>query len=129
VQLRRDKKKYAAAEVQIVLVGLGAPEKAKQFRTELDLPFTVLCDPAKTSYQAFGLTRRMSIGREARLQGVMQVIGDIARYGGALTEQDMVQLGGVFVVDRTGHVRFAYTAMRAADRPTLEDVLAAGPFA
>jgi peroxiredoxin len=128
VQLRRDKRKYAAAGVQIVLVGLGTPDKARQFRKDLDLPFTVLCDPAKTSYQAFGLTRRMQLSREARLQGVVQVIGDLARYGGAITDQDMVQLGGVFIVDRTGRIRFAYTALRAADRPTLADVLAAGPF-
>lgn len=126
--MRRDTQRYEAAGLQIVLVGLGSPEKAAQFRKALGLPFTVLCDPDKTAYQAFGLTRRMRLATEARLQGIVRVIADTARYGGALTEQDMVQLGGVFIIDRTGHVRFAYAALRAADRPALEDVLAAGPF-
>lgn len=129
IQLRQNAAKYRAAGGQIVLVGLGEPEKAASFRRDLDLPFTVLCDPDKSTYRAYGLTRRMNLLREvASPAGVAQYAGDIARYGIALTEQDMFQLGGVFVIDRAGILRFTYTAMRAADFPptlTLLDALQA----
>ncbi len=123
MQLHRDEKEYAAAGLQIVLIGLGVPEKARQFQQELDLPFTVLCDPTKQSYSAFGLTRRMSLLRELRPQSASRFVTDVRQHGGAATEQDMLQLGGVFVVDRAGLVRFAFAALRASDQPALADVV------
>ncbi|MBA3823311.1 MAG: AhpC/TSA family protein [Ktedonobacterales bacterium] len=125
IQLRRDEAKYRAAGAQIVLVGLGEPDKAAAFRRELDLPFTVICDPDKAVYRAYGLTRRMNLLREATPSNVARYASDAARYGMALTEQDMFQLGGVFVIDRAGIVRFAFTAMRAADFPPTLTLLAA----
>ncbi len=118
IQLRRDAGRYRAAGAQVVLVGLGDPTKAAEFRRDLDLPFTILCDPDKAVYRAYGLTRRMNLPRElASPTGVARYAGDIARYGIALTEQDMFQLGGVFVIDRAGTICFTFTAMRAADFP------------
>jgi peroxiredoxin len=123
VQLHRDQQNYHDAGLQIVLIGLGTPEKAREFRRELDLPFTVLCDPAKESYRAFGLTRRLNLLRELRPQSAARLVTDMRQHGGAATEQDMQQLGGVFVVDRAGLVRFAFAALRASDQPALADVL------
>ena len=123
MQLRRDQQQYQDAGLRIVLIGLGMPEKAREFKQELDLPFTVLCDPAKQSYSAFGLTRRLNLLRELRPQSAARFVTDIRQHGGASTEQDMLQLGGVFVVDRAGVVRFAFAALRASDQPAMADVL------
>ena len=123
IQLRRDAAKYRAAGGQVVLVGLGEPEKAAAFRDDLGLPFTVLCDADKATYRAYGLTRRLNFFREANPAAVSRFIGDVARYGTALTEQDMFQLGGVFVIDRAGIVRFTFTALRAADFPPTAELL------
>ena len=126
IQLRRDEAKYRAAGGQIVLVGLGEPDKAASFRADLDLPFPVLCDTDRAVYRAYGLTRRMNLLREvASPAGVAHYAGDIARYGIALTEQDMFQLGGVFIIDRAGTLRFTFTAMRAADFPPTLTLLGA----
>jgi peroxiredoxin len=125
VQLCRDQQRYHDADLQIVLIGLGTPEKARQFRQDLNLPFTVLCDPEKRSYRAFGLTRRLNLLRELHPQSAARLVAAMRQHGGAATGQDMLQLGGVFVVDRAGIVRFAFTALRMADQPALEDVLRA----
>jgi peroxiredoxin len=124
VQLCRDKEQYAAAGLQIVLVGLGMPQQARQFRDALDLPFMILSDPDKQSYRAFGLTRRLNLGREINAQSLSRFVHDVTRYGVGKTDQDMLQLGGVFVVDRAGIVRFSFAALRASDQPALADVIA-----
>ncbi len=121
--MRRDKEHYDAADLHIVLIGLGTPDKARDFRQSLALPFTVLCDPEKQSYRAFGLLRRINVLREANPTSVRRVFADSAQYGGAWTNQDMMQLGGVFVVDRAGIIRFAFEALRASDQPATADVL------
>src|SRR5262249_12409431 len=114
----RDQAKYRAARAQVVLVGLGEPTKAAAFRRDLDLPFTILCDPDKSIYRLYGLTRRMNLFREMTSPtDVAHYASDIARYGFALTEQDMFQLGGVFVIDRAGLLHYSFTAIRSADFP------------
>jgi peroxiredoxin len=124
-QLRHDHARYRAAGAQIALVGLGEPEKAAAFQRELNLPFTILCDPDKSVYRRYGLTRRMNLIRELSPAGVASYANDIARYGFALTEQDMFQLGGVFVIDRAGVLHYTFTAIRSADFPPTQTLLAA----
>ncbi len=123
--MRRDKSIYDAAGLQIVLIGMGTPEQARQFQRSLALPFTILSDPGKQSYRAFGLTRRLNLARELNPQSLSRFVTDVARYGVARTDQDVMQLGGVFVVDRAGIVRFAFTALRASDRPSTDEIITA----
>lgn len=121
--MRREEAQYAAADLQIVLIGLGTPDKAREFRQLLELPFQVLCDPEKISYQAFGLLRRLNLLREVSPLSAWNFVADATRYGVAGTNQDMRQLGGVFVVDRAGTVRFTFESMRASERPETAAVL------
>ncbi len=104
---------------------MGTPEQARQFQRSLALPFTILSDPGKQSYRAFGLTRRLNLARELNPQSLSRFVTDVARYGVARTDQDVMQLGGVFVVDRAGIVRFAFTALRASDRPSTDEIITA----
>ena len=121
--MRREQTVYAAVGLQIVLIGLGTPDRAQEFREALDLPFQVLCDPEKISYQAFGLLRRLNVLREANPLSVWNFVADSTRYGLGSSDQDIMQLGGVFVVDQTGTVCFVFEAMRASERPKTADVV------
>ena len=38
-------------------------------------------------------------------------------------KQDMLQLGGVFIVDQAGTVRYVFESMRASEQPKTADVL------
>ena len=83
----------------------------------------MLCDPEKVSYRAFGLLRRLNLLREINPLSALHFVADASRYGVAGTEQDMMQLGGVFVVDHLGTVRYVFESMRASEQPKTADVL------
>jgi len=123
--LRREQPTLDAAGLRVVMIGLGTPEEAQAFRASLRLPFTILCDTEMRSYARYGLGRLTS-SASANLSSVGALAKDIARYGGAWSrDQDMGQLGGVFVVDTTGHVRLAFRPRRAAERPQIADLVRA----
>nr|MBF6591131.1 redoxin domain-containing protein [Ktedonobacterales bacterium] len=125
VQLRRDEPRLRAADLAVVLIGLGTPEEARDFRTRLALPFPILSDPERLSYRRYGLLR-MSGGRESNPRGAVRLVKAIVRYGGAYSaHQDMTQLGGVFVVDRAGLLRFVYRSERTSDHPPTADLIRA----
>ena len=111
----------------IVLVGLGTPEKAKEFRDRLDLPFVILSDPDKHAYEEYGLTFRLNFARElARpVETATNFFRDVSRHGVGATDQDIGQLGGIFVIDTSGTVRYAFRQLRASDHPPSADLIAA----
>ena len=103
------------------MIGLGTPDEAQAFRASLRLPFTILCDTDMRSYARYGLGR-MSAGAEASLSSARAFVSEISQYGGAWSrDQDMGQLGGVFAVDTTGHLRLAFRPRRASERPPIAD--------
>ena len=44
-----------AAHAHVVCIGQGEPSRAQQFKLERDLPATLLCDPERRAYEAYGL--------------------------------------------------------------------------
>lgn len=127
--MRRDEPQLTAARLAVVLIGLGTPEEAAEFREKLRLPFPILSDPEQASYAHYGLLR-MSLGREAgaahALDSARHFFTDIARYGGAYSaHQDMAQLGGVFLVDPSGVIQFAFRARRTSEHPRTAQLIRA----
>jgi peroxiredoxin len=123
-QLRREYKRFEAAGLGIVAVGMGTPPRTKDFRASMGLPFPLLGDPRRQSYQRYGLLR-MDF-REVSAGNALRVARAIARYGGAASfDQDMAQLGGVFVVDTAGIVRYSHRAGQAHDNPAPDELLRA----
>lgn len=125
MQLRCQQEHIASAGLGVALIGLGTPDQAHAFRAEFDLPFALLCDPAKISYRAFGLLRINPL-REARPDTIRRYLAATAQFGGnTLTPgQDPLQLGGVFSIDRRGIVRYVHYALRIADYPDISAILA-----
>jgi peroxiredoxin len=125
VQLRADWERFAAANLGIVAIGLSSAKRSKEFRTELEVPFPLLADPRKQAYHAYGLTR-MNVLREVNLSSLRLGFEARQAYGGSIsTDQDMGQLGGVFVVGTDGIVRYAQPQQRMSDVPPNDEVLAA----
>lgn len=125
--MRREQDRLRAAGLAVVLIGLGAPEEARDFRAALKLPFPVLCDPEQRAYRRYGLLH-MSPARELSLGTITHGLADTLRHGlAASRNQDMLQLGGTFVVDRDGIIRFVHRAERMHERPAIDDLLRAAP--
>lgn len=129
-QLRHAHTRFQAAGVQIVAVGLGTPVRTREFRAAMRLPFPMLCDPRRRVYRLYGLMR-MQPGDSRALGTIARLAVAVARHGGAYSrDQDMLQLGGVFVVDTAGILRYARRSRAQHDNPTPDALLrVAAPLA
>jgi len=90
---------------------------------ETESPFPVLLDPTHRAYLAYGLER--SWRRAWNLPTLWYYAKALARgerLGGKRGDTD--QLGGDFVVDERGIVRFAYPSRDPTDRPDVEALIA-----
>ncbi len=121
--MRQDYDRYTTAGLEIIAIGMGSPRRTAAFRRELELPFPMLSDPRRVSYHAYGLLK-MSLRREATIASAMHFARNVARHGGAHEpDQNMLQLGGIFVVDPQGIVRYAFRSARAHEYPTAEKLV------
>ena len=121
--MRQEYDRYTMAGLEIIAIGMGSPRRTAAFRRELELPFPMLSDPRRVSYHAYGLLK-MSLRREASIASAMHFARNVARHGGAReADQNMLQLGGVFVVDQQGIVRYAFRSARAHEYPTVEQLI------
>lgn len=85
--------------------------------------FEVCSDPERRAYAAFGLTRastRQLLGRKTLLFYARAALrGRMHRGVGS----DPHQLGGDFILDGEGRLRFGYRSREPADRPGARDLL------
>ena len=107
----------------IVAVSFGTSQWVDGWKQVTGATFPVWLDPSKQSYETYGLTHSVraswggknlwyyarALARGEKLQG---------------NRGDTNQLGGNFIVDKHGIVRFAYPSKYPTDRPTVEQLLA-----
>jgi len=122
-QLRLHKAELQFLNTNIYVISFGAAPLARRWLDETEVPFTLLLDPERAAYQAYGLERSLlrswgakTVWRYARLL----VSG--CRWQGI--QGDSGQLGGDFVVDAQGTIRLAYPGRVPTDRPAIEQLLA-----
>jgi peroxiredoxin len=116
---------FRALGAEIVVISFVQPERLSQYLKAHPWPFRVLADPSRTVYRAFGL------GSATWMQILQPRV--IARYFGLIfrgrmphmAHEDVHQLGGDFVLDRTGRVVFEYRSRDPADRPRVSELLEA----
>jgi peroxiredoxin len=122
--LRNEYERFEVAGLQVVAIGPGSAARSKEFRAQLELPFPLLADPRRAAYKGYGLLQ-MDLRREASLQGLGRSLKATLQYGAARsTDQNMLQLGGVFVVGIDGMIRFAHRSIRVSDFPSPNKILA-----
>jgi peroxiredoxin len=116
---------FTQAHVGIIAVGQGSAARSKEFRAQLNLPFPMLADPRRTAYSAYGLLR-VDLRREVSLSRLKHTVQATLAHGAAIsTDQDMRQLGGIFVVGTDGMIHFAHRSLSVEDVPQPQQVLAA----
>ncbi|MEZ4659790.1 MAG: peroxiredoxin-like family protein [Caldilineaceae bacterium] len=111
-----------AMGVNIVAISFGIEYWARAWLQETNAPFPVLLDPEKAAYAAYGLEssfwrswgpRTLLYYAKALLRG-QKLLGN---------RGDSEQLGGNFIVDAKGVVRFAYASRDPTDRPSVDRLL------
>jgi len=109
----------------VALVTFTARRNLRGYRGRLGLPYAVLADEDRTAYRAYGLGR----GPWWRVWGpatLRAYVGPVRR-GGRVgrPSEDTLQLGGDFVVGADGRLVYVHRSTGPADRPAVDDLIAA----
>jgi peroxiredoxin len=128
VQLRDDRERFEEAGANVVLVGLGKPDRAQWFCEDKHISFDCLADPEQKAYAAYGL-RKAGLAEILRAENGLKYmrlqLKSETRQRTAKRGEDVVQLGGTFVVDTSGVIRYAHRNRHTGDNPPNDEVLAA----
>jgi hypothetical protein len=121
-QLERHKEKLTSTGLKIVSVGIGEPQHASVCVRMV--PNTVcLANETMSAYKDYGFTE-MTMGdwfTPNLIKNGVRAVARVSVPGKATGNQQMV--GGNFVIDRQGVVRYAYYSRIAGDHPSMKDIL------
>jgi len=125
MQLCHEEDALRNAGIDVVLVSSGTPSQAEVFRRDYKVPFTVICDPDRALFKKYSL-REMTLRDYLSPRMHVKTIHVLAQgYGHKSGEGSEAQLGGVFIIDRSGKVAYAHIAADAADHPSPQDIVQA----
>ena len=111
----------------VALITFTDPDSLSAYADRHDLPFPILIDPGRSSYQAYGLGR----GSVARVWGwkaarrYLQIFRSEGVAGLARPTEDTLQLGGDFVVGPDGSLVYAFWGEGPDDRPSVDALIEA----
>ena len=99
-------------------------DNLQQYVDKHQLPFTVLRDPDRHGYRAFGLGRG-SVGRVWGWRAGLRYLQLLRSGGGKRLErptEDTLQLGGDFVIGPDGTLVYGFWGEGPDDRPTVDQL-------
>ncbi len=121
--MREHHDRFVAASAQVVAIGMGSAIRTAEFRQQMAIPYPLLSDPRRVAYKAYGLTQ-IKPQREANLTSLAHTARNLVQHGGAASsDQDMAQLGGVFIVDPAATIRYAFLPQLAHEFPPIDELL------
>lgn len=122
--LRGELKQIHDRGAELVVVGNGRPEQARDFKEKQKITFPLLTDPALEAYRAAGLRRGLisSLGPRSMLHGLRALSSGNVQTS---VKGDPWQQGGVFVITPAGKVLFTQRSKEAGDHADTADILAA----
>jgi peroxiredoxin len=111
----------------VLVVSQARPELLATFLRAQPLPFALVGDPERAAYRAFGL-ERTSWAALLRPGVILRYLGHLIR--GVRPQpiqqgEDVLQLGGDFILDGEGRLVYAYRSAEPTDRPAVEVLLQA----
>ncbi len=121
-QLCRRADEFAYLATEILIVAFADEPRARLWLRETDTRFPILLDPERRVYRAYGLER--SVARSWTPRVIWYYLRQFAagRHPGPI-EGDPHQLGGDFIIDARGIIRFAHREWDPVDRPPLARLL------
>jgi peroxiredoxin len=121
-QLRQHISDLEALKTNVVIISFGSPYSAQLWKQETKSQFTLLLDPERNAYRAYGLERSMlrSWGLNTFLTYSRLMLSGRKWRG---IQGDSGQLGGDFIVNANGIIRLAYYSRDPSDRPSVSHLL------
>jgi len=124
--VRAFKPEFDRRGIPIVVVSFAEPGKLAPYQQIFQWPFTILADPERKLYQAFGLNQLswFRVFSPATLKLYLKLYRrGLPRHD--FGQEDIYQAGGDFLIDRRGQVLFAHRSEDPADRPLVGTLLKA----
>lgn len=108
---------------EVVIISFESRARLVQLARQLRLPFPLLSDPERDVYQAYGLVKGswIQVFGPKTAWAYLKLLLRGRRYH--FQRSDLRQLGGDFVIDPAGVVRYEYRSTQPEDRPNMEDLL------
>lgn len=106
------------------MIGMGTPAEARSVVRSLDLPFPVLLDTSRRVYELYGLIEadaRAFLNRKSAA-AVGRALLNGSRGGRPIG--DPRQLGGAFLIDTDGIIRWARPSKYPGDHASIDEILA-----
>jgi hypothetical protein len=123
VDAARDR--LAAAGCCVLVVCQAKPDVLTRYLSRQSWHVPVVCDPDRAAYVAFGLERTgwLTFFRPRVLWGYFRGMVRGYRVKRPHAGEDVLQLGGDFVLDRNRRVAYAHPSADPADRPAIAKIL------
>ncbi len=118
---------FRRLRTEVLVVTQARPELLAAFLREQPLRFPAVADPERVAYRAFGLERTswMTVLHPGVVLRYLRFIFRGWRPRQAREGEDVLQLGGDFVLDGEGRLIYAYRSTEPTDRPAVEALLQA----
>lgn len=112
---------------EVLVVSFAQPAFLALYERDQALPFVLVADPSLTAYHALGLER--ATWRELLRAGVLWRYLRLMLRGWAPQRgnkgEDVLQLGGDFVLDQQRRLVYAHRSAEPTDRPPIAELLRA----
>jgi hypothetical protein len=123
-QLCLHRNELEALRARVALISFGTAEQARLWQDETGAPFPFLRDPERLAYRLYGLEASLVRSWQPKVWlRYAQLMLRGAKWHGI--QGDSGQLGGDFIVDPAGRLRFTHSSRDPTDRPSVEKLLAA----
>ena len=121
-QLRHSKLELEARQTRVILISFGTDQMAQAWIAETNSDFQFLLDPEKKAYRAYGLQRSLLRSWKPKIWiEYAKLLSQGRKWRGI--QGDSGQLGGDFIIDRSGIIRMAYRSIDPSDRPAVSHIL------
>ena len=113
---------FESLNARIGVISFGLASQARSWLEETGAPFTLLLDPERTAYRAYGLEHSLprSWGMKVWFRYAQLLLAGRQWRG---IQGDSGQLGGDFIVDSSGVIRFVYRSHDPTDRSSIRQLL------
>jgi len=128
VEVQESLDEFEKRGLRVAAIGQGTGAEARSFCDKWGIEYPCLGDPQRRGYEALELTRGnwWTIAVRSLVTEPIEAIKLTAQAdakGARLKSTDVLQLGGVAIVDQHGMLRALHRAESPQDMPSVEEVL------
>ena len=120
---------FRERHTNLLVVSQAKPAMLTLFLKHYPKPYPVVGDPERAVYHAFGLERAnpWTFANPLVIAAYLKQIVLGTRVRAPYEGEDVLQLGGDFLLNRRGEIGYAYRSRLTTDRPGIPELLAAIP--